>query len=167
MAGTMWNRFHGFADGTCIKDCDIVYYDASDLSYEGEDVCVRAAAALFSGLPIPVEVRNQARVHLWYERRFGSRIEPYRSSEDAIDSWPTTATSIGVRTARDGGLDVYAPFGLRDLFDMIVRPNRRQVPRRVYEEKAARWAACWPRLTLCPWNPDELPSARGPASPIR
>jgi hypothetical protein len=39
------------------------------------------------------DVKNEARVHLWYERRFGRHLEPYRSTGDAIATWPTTASS--------------------------------------------------------------------------
>jgi hypothetical protein len=152
IAGTVWNNLHGFADGSCIKDCDVVYFDDTDTSYEAEDRRIHDTAALFADLPVPVELRNQARVHLWYERRFGSEILPYRSSEDAIRNWPTTATSIGVRTAPNGSLDVCAPHGLADLLDMVVRPNKSQVSREVYEAKAARWSACWPKLTVIPWE---------------
>lgn len=46
---------------------------------------------------------------------------------------------------------MHAPFGLDDMFDMIVRPNKRIVTREVYERKAQRWATHWPRLTIMPW----------------
>jgi hypothetical protein len=46
---------------------------------------------------------------------------------------------------------VYAPFGLDDLFDLIVRPNKRLVTHEVYENKVTRWAAYWPKLTIVPW----------------
>jgi hypothetical protein len=103
IAGTVWNKLHGFPDGKCIKDCDVVYFDDVDTSYEAEDRRIQEATALFADLPITIELRNQARIHLWYQRRYGSRILPYRSAEDAIRSWPTTATSIGVRTTQDDG----------------------------------------------------------------
>jgi uncharacterized protein len=48
---------------------------------------------------------------------------------------------------------VCAPYGLGDLFDMVVRPNQRQVSRDVFEAKAARWSACWPMLQVIPWVP--------------
>src|ERR1700730_3374080 len=38
-----------------------------------------------------------ARVHLWYEDRFGYALKPYLSSADAIATFPTTATAVGVR----------------------------------------------------------------------
>lgn len=47
------------------------YHDPSDLSHEAEDRAIRAAQALYADLPVRVELRYQARVHLWFEGRFG------------------------------------------------------------------------------------------------
>jgi hypothetical protein len=65
-----------------------------------------------------------ARVHVWYKEAFGKEIKPYTSTEDAIDTWPTTATSVGVRYS-NGRFQVYAPYGLHDLLGMIVKPIKR------------------------------------------
>ena len=54
-----------------IRDYDLFYFDDSDLSWEAEDRAIRRCAALFADLGVTVELRNQARVHLWYEMRFG------------------------------------------------------------------------------------------------
>lgn len=117
---------HGFGALDHIRDYDLTYFDSTNTSYEAEDKRIRAAAELFADLPALVEVRNQARVHLWYEDHFGYPIEPYRSVEEAIATWPTTASAIGVRGI-PGQLSVYAPFGLGDVLGMVARPNRRQV----------------------------------------
>src|SRR5262249_52254317 len=143
---------HGFDLGAHIKDCDLVYYDPADLSYEAEDVHVRRGRALFADLPVPVEIMNEARVHLWYEDHFGYRIEPYRSVEHAVNSWPTTATSVGVRREPGGDLVVYAPYGLNDLFGLVVRPNKAQITEAIYLEKVERWQRNWPRLRMLPWR---------------
>jgi hypothetical protein len=152
VAGTVWNLLHGYDVEAHIKDWDLVYFDASDLSYDAEDLCVQRASSLFGHLRAPVEVRNQARVHLWYEEHFGYPIEPCTSLEDAIASWPTTATSVGVRREPDGQLRVYAPHGLEDLFGLIVRPNKRQITRDIYLEKVERWRASWPKLQILAWD---------------
>jgi hypothetical protein len=34
------------------------------------------------------DVKNQAAVHLWYERRFGYAVPPLHSVEDAVATWP-------------------------------------------------------------------------------
>jgi len=58
-----------------IKDYDLAYFDGSDLSYEAEDAVIRRVKAAFDeALRSMVEVRNQARVHPWFEAKFG---EPY------------------------------------------------------------------------------------------
>jgi len=69
------NRLTGRPLDDGIKDYDLGYFDASDLSYEAEDAVIRRVNAAF-GEPLRkmVEVRNQARVHLWFEAKFG---EPY------------------------------------------------------------------------------------------
>jgi uncharacterized protein len=55
-----------------VRDYDLGYFDASDISYEAEDAVIRRVAAAFDEpLRSAVEVRNQARVHLWFEGHFG------------------------------------------------------------------------------------------------
>lgn len=148
---TVWNLLHGFAPETGIVDLDLVYFDPSDLGAEAEkDHEVRAARA-FSDLGVKLDVTNEARVHLWYEERFGKKIEPYRSSEHAISTWPTTGSCVGVRPGH-GGLVVAAPFGLRDLLAMVVRPNKAIIDQPVFDAKASRWAERWPELTIVPWS---------------
>jgi uncharacterized protein len=85
-------------------------------------------------------------------RAFGYEIAPYESVEGAINTWPTTATCVGVRTTSAGGLHVHAPFGLTDLFDMIVRPNKVQITKELYEAKTERWTRLWPKLQRLPWE---------------
>jgi hypothetical protein len=72
-------------------------------------------APILDGMPLRFDVKNQARVHLWYGARFGCPIAPYASVADAVATYPTTATAIALR--REGGrLACIAPFGLDDLF---------------------------------------------------
>jgi|SRR5580700_8024572 hypothetical protein len=106
---------------------------------------------LFQHLPIKLDVKNEARVHLRYEDRFGYAIKPYLSSADAIATFPTTATAVGVRRIC-GKLECCTPFGLDDLFGLLVRPNKRQITRAIYEAKVDRWRPIWPRLTYLPWE---------------
>lgn len=148
---TVWNELHGFDLSYGIKDCDLVYFDADRTSYEDEDIFIQKSHSLLKDLPIEVEVRNQARVHLWYKDHFGLSMEPYQSVEHAINSWPTTATSVGI-TIKDGQFVVYAPYGLNDLLAMIVRANKTQITKDIYEKKIERWAKIWPKLTIVPWG---------------
>jgi len=118
---TIWNLVHGRSPTADILDYDLVYYDR-DLSEERERTISCEARELIADLPIELDVTNQARVHLWYPGQFGYRIQPYQSTEDAIGTWPTTATAIGVRMSGNQ-LEVWAPFGTDDLFNLVVRPN--------------------------------------------
>ncbi|HLX36994.1 MAG TPA: nucleotidyltransferase family protein, partial [Candidatus Binataceae bacterium] len=71
IAQTVWNIADGFESTYGIRDYDLVYFDPSDLSWEGEDAIIRRARDLFDDLGAAIEVRNEARVHLWYARHFG------------------------------------------------------------------------------------------------
>jgi hypothetical protein len=150
VAQTVWNAAHGFALDVGVKDADVVYFDPGDLSREAEVRTEELVARSVPALGVAVDVTNEARVHLWYEQRFGVPLEPYGSTEEAIATWPTTASSVGVRPA-GSGLAVCAPFGLRDLFALVVRPNKTLVTEAIYTAKAARWQATWPRLTILGW----------------
>src|SRR3984893_986845 len=66
------NHLTGRAPDYGIKDYDLAYFDDADLSYEAEDAVIRRVRAAFDEpLKSAVEVRNQARVHLWVEAKFG------------------------------------------------------------------------------------------------
>lgn len=150
MAQTVWNAAHGFDAGHAIKDYDIAYFDDSDLSAASEDGVEAAVCSLLSDVGATLDVTNQARVHVWYGTRFGHDIPANESLEKAIATWPATATCVGVRYDGDRFV-VCAPFGLSDMFGLVVRPNKAIVTRQVYEEKAARWKKAWPRLDVIPW----------------
>jgi len=64
----VWNHLSGRADMYGVNDVDLFYFDP-DTSYEAEDQVIREAFG-FPDKP-PIEIRNQARVHLWYEQHFG------------------------------------------------------------------------------------------------
>ncbi|MFI5815788.1 nucleotidyltransferase family protein [Streptomyces sp. NPDC051643] len=148
---TVWNVVTGRPPTSGIKDYDIFYFDGTDLSWEAEDAAIKAGQEVFAGLPAEVEIRNEARVHLWYEQKFGVPCPPHESTEAAIDSFAATTCCLGVRLEADGGWRVYAPHGLSDVFNLVVRPNPVLAPREVYETKAARWRDEWSELTVLPW----------------
>ena len=150
IAQTVWNLRHGFNPAAGIKDYDLVYFDQDDLSADAESRTEDALSNMVAGLRIVMDVKNEARVHLWYGQRFGRHVEPYTCTEEAIATWPTTASSVGVRQDSEGFV-VCAPFGLADLLGMVARPNKTIVTQDVYEEKTSRWAARWPKLHVIPW----------------
>lgn len=154
---TVWNCLCGRHPGAGIKDYDINYFDATDLSRAAEEAVIRRGAELFGDLDATLDIRNEARVHLWYEEKFGVPCPPYTSTEAAIASFPSTSAAFGVRM-RDGDLDVYAPYGFTDLFALRTRPNPLLAPRHVYEAKTARWRQEWPELDVIPWPSADRPS---------
>ncbi len=151
VAQTVWNIRHGFDPENGIKDYDLVYYDANDISYGAEDIFIQRGNEIFKDISAPVEIRNQARVHLWYEKHFGKTIDQYNSVEEAIHAWPTTATSVGVRKI-DDKYHVCAPFGLSDLLGMVIRANKAQITEEIYQNKVDRWIKIWPNLKIIPWD---------------
>jgi len=102
----------------------------------------------------PVQIRNQARVHLWYEQKFGSPCPPHESAEAAIDTFEATTACLGVRLQPGGRWRIYAPHVLSDVFSLVVRPNCALAPRHVYQAKTTRWRRQWPSLTVVPWPQD-------------
>ena len=147
---TVWNYQMKLDLTNGISDIDFVYYDDSDLSFEAENSIIERVLNAVDFCPIKLDIKNQARVHLWYKDRFGYDIKPYESIEAAINSWPTTATAIGVRL-ENNKLKVYAPFGLNDLFGLVVRANKAQITEEIYMQKVNKWTANWSVLKVIPW----------------
>lgn len=148
---TIWNVMTSKPPETGIDDYDLVYFDSSDLSYEAEDKHIQAAKVLFEGLPAEIEIRNQARVHLWFEKKHGIPCPPHQSVEAGIDTWISTSAMIGIRLEQDGKWTVYAPRGLSDFFNLVVRPNLILGSRAAYEKKVNRWLGIWSELNAEPW----------------
>ncbi|HEY8575971.1 MAG TPA: nucleotidyltransferase family protein [Devosia sp.] len=148
---TVWNALTGRSLNNGIKDVDLFYWDGTNLSYEAEDAVIKRGAEIFSGLPLPVEIRNQARVHLWYQDHFGTPYAPLQSSCEAIDRFASKTHSVGVRLGGDGTLSIYAPFGLDDLFSFRITPNRCSDNRTTHETKGRRAMSVWPEITVEPW----------------
>ena len=146
---TVFNYYHGYEIEYGIQDYDIVYYD-KDVSYEAEDQVIRRVKKSLEGISASLDIKNEARVHLWYYEKYGIKRTPYVSVEDAIASWGATITCIGVRLEQ-GRLIVYAPYGLDDLFGMVVRPVKREFTKEAYDERASRWMKKWPKLTKIEW----------------
>ena len=147
---TAWNALTGRDPDHGVKDYDLGLHDP-DVSWEAEDVWIRRVAAF---LPPPldaaVEVRNQARVHLWFNQRFGGD-EPYpplRSTAEALERFVCPAFGVGARLA-GGDVEIVAPFGLDDLFALRLRPNPlRPLNRGSYARVTASAKARWPELEI-------------------
>ncbi|NHH83303.1 nucleotidyltransferase family protein [Burkholderia gladioli] len=149
IAQSVWNLAAKRAIHLGIRDYDLFYYDP-DTSWEAEDAIIASAARLFADLPVEVQIRNQARVPIWYREKFGIPFGDVTRAADGIDRFPCATVAIGVRV-RDGGCEIHAPFGLGDLFDGRLKPNRALPIADVYAEKTARCQLEWPHLSCEPW----------------
>jgi len=120
----VWNHLTGRAPEHGVKDYDLAYFDGADLSWDAEDAVIRRAAAAFEPpLRAMVEVRNQARVHLWFEAHFGESYGALASSAEALTRFTSPAFAVGARLEADDQITIVAPFGLDDLFALRIRPN--------------------------------------------
>lgn len=146
----VWDHLHGrdCPEASPLSDIDVAYFDATDLRPEAE---ARLQTALTTELPgLPWEVTNQAGVHLWFESLFGHPVEALDSLEAAVATWPEFATAVAVRLDPDGELQVIAPHGLDDLFDMRVRRNPVRVSLETYRARVVqkRYVERWPRVQV-------------------
>jgi len=148
---TVWSHLTGRPPLTGINDVDLFYFDAADLSYEAEDRAIKHADQIFAGLPLPVQLRNQARVHLWYPERFGEAYPALSSSREAIDRFASVTHAVGARLDGAGEIELYTPFGLDDLFSFRIVPNRRMNNRATHEKKAERARSVWPEIVVEAW----------------
>ena len=146
---TAWNVQTMRALDYGIADYDVFYFDP-DTSWQAEDAVIRKLQGRLASLDVKVEVRNQARVHLWYPQKHGLPYPALHSSSQGIDRFLTKNTQVGIRRTQ-AGHDVYAPNGFNDIADMVVRPNHKpNFSAANYEAKASRWKTLWPEITVLP-----------------
>lgn len=144
----LWNRQAGAKANAQVKDYDIFYFDDADLSWEAEDRVIQRGKALFADLDGLIEIKNQARVHLWYPQRFGAPYPTLTSAADGIGRFLVRCTCIGLMPQGDGSLLLQAPYGLEELEQGLLRPNANAPSLHRYHDKAASYAARWPWLKI-------------------
>ncbi|WDR04486.1 nucleotidyltransferase family protein [Devosia rhodophyticola] len=112
---------------------------------------IKRAQHQFTSIDVPVEVRNQARVHLWFPQKFGIAYPELGSSVDMLTYFSTRAYAVAVQLKIDGELTIEAPFGLDDMFSFRLAPNLALDNCATHEAKARRAMAIWPELVFEPW----------------
>ena len=146
----VWDSLHELRVPSALSDVDVAYFDASDLSVARDAEIQRR---LTDANPrVPWEVTNQAAVHTWFEATFGYAVSPLISLEDAVASWPEYATAVGLTLHPDDSIHVVAPFGLEDLFSMVVRRNPARVSIDTYRKRIEQkqYRKRWPSVTVVP-----------------
>ena len=138
----------GRAPGYGVKDFDIGYFD-EDVSWDAEDVVIKRVAEAFEEpLRSRVEVRNQRRVSEWFEAKFGEPYPPISETAEALERFVAPAFAVGVRLEDDDQITVVAPFGLDDVFNLTIRPNRLRPLAKDWDRVTARALERWPELNI-------------------
>jgi hypothetical protein len=146
--GLVWDHLHGFEVQSNVPDVDVVFFDPENCSPRYEEQLKRL---LGQALPaVDWDVVNQAAVHHWFQAHLSKTVPPLTSLEEGIASWPEYATCVGVFLAADETVQVVAPHGLEDLFNMVVRRNPTRVSAQVYHERVAqkRFSERWPQVNV-------------------
>ena len=138
----VWDHLHGYGHRPIFGDVDVVWFNpecanpAHDSLLEGR---LRQYSSSFDW-----SVKNQARMH----QRSGN--EPYCSTENALQYWPETATAVAVRMGDANSIEIIAPYGLDDLFELRLRPTpvfEREKLNMFRERVAAKlWRERYPQL---------------------
>ncbi|MGX1264365.1 hypothetical protein RKD55_002169 [Rossellomorea marisflavi] len=141
----VWNHLHD-RGWEPLNDIDVVYYDPRDVTEETER---KIEIQLLKAVPgAPWSVKNQARMHEV------NGDEPYASTADAISKFPETATGVAVRINGEHGLQLLAPWGVKDLVTMEVRPTPHFEGKphgyTVYEKRMQEkgWNIKWPMVKV-------------------
>ncbi len=140
----VWNHQANLPADQGVKDYDVFYFDP-DLSYEAEDAVIRAAQVLVQDLGVKVEVKNQARVHLWYGQRFGRPYPQLHTAKQGVDRYLVAGTCIALDIATGA---VYAPYGLDDVDQGVLRINPLNAQPQLFLHKAKSYQARWPWLKI-------------------
>jgi len=140
----VWNYQLDLPPASGVKDYDIFYFD-SDLSWEAENEVILETQQLFKDLGVKVDIKNQARVHLWYGERFGRPCPRLESTRDGVDRYLVAGTCIGLDPETG---EVYAPYGLDDVGRGVLRPNPQNLQPDLFVHKARSYQERWPWLRI-------------------
>ena len=138
----VWDALHDRPWSASYSDIDVTHFDRSDCNPARD----RSIEIRLNGSP-PGEhwsVKNQARMHVRNDD------SPYMNTADALRHWPETCTAVAARSL-GRRVQLLAPFGIRDLISLVVRPtpafaSKMDVYRKRLIEKA--WTKRWPRLQI-------------------
>ena len=115
----IFNYYHNYDLDYGIEDYNIVYYD-EDISYESEDKIIKDLTKRLNKFHLSIDIKNEKRVPIWYNKKYGTRRKEYLSVEDAIKRWGTIVTCIGVRF-ENNKFKVFASYDLNALFELIIK----------------------------------------------
>lgn len=150
---TIWNYYDNIDLNNNIKDIDVIYYDNTDLEVDKDinlyhkikEYCIKEQ------LNYDIDVSNEARMHIWKKEHENVNINQYKNSEDAMNHWIATTHAIGI-TKINNKIQVYAPFGLSDIFSKTVRPIKHKYNNKeLYNKKTSSWNNRFDNLNIVEW----------------
>lgn len=110
----VWDSLHQIKT-TERNDIDVVFFDATTLSETQEKIIEAKLTQINPNTKW--SVKNQARMHI------RNNHQQYSNTEHAISFWPETATAIAARLNSNDKIEILAPHGLDDLFNLVVTPT--------------------------------------------
>lgn len=123
------------------NDVDVIFFDQSDTSERIEKEIEEKLLEI--NKTFQWSVKNQARMHL------RNNHSQYTDSRHAISHWPETATAVAAALNVNDEIEILAPYGLDDLFNLVVRPtpNFNQL---IFQKRAddKQWENQWKKLTF-------------------
>ncbi|MCT9976725.1 nucleotidyltransferase family protein [Acinetobacter sp. I-MWF] len=144
----VWSILHHQSYGFDQIEIDVIFYDLNDQQGLKEQHLTELLKQKFPNNEW--DVVNQAYVHLWYKTDDGCSISQYQSLFDALSVWVETATAIAVRLLENDDIEIIAPFGLNDLFELKLRWNKRLVSYPVFLARiqAKQFLTRWEKLLV-------------------
>ena len=147
---SVWNAVTGRPVGYGRKDFDLGYFDP-DTSWGAEDAVIRRVASAFDEpFRSEVEVRNQARVHLWHSEKFGGSYAALRNTDEALTRFVAPCFAVGVRLEGTDEITVAAPLGLDDIFNLTIRPTPDRPVAQDWDRIIEKAKSRWPELNIIP-----------------
>lgn len=140
----IWDYLHGYRNSKVpTPDIDLIYFDPNNIMEEQEK---KYDAQLKKIVNVKWSTKNIARMH-----KHNKREKPYQSTAEGVSDWPEIPTCIAVRLEDNDILSLFAPHGIEDLVNLIVRPNptRKRDPALFWERvKSKNWEKQWPKLKI-------------------
>ena len=138
----VWDLLHGYQVRTSLNDVDVIYFDPHDCN-EITEKELEQTLMNYSN-KYKWSVKNQARMH--HLKNDG----PYNSVEEAMKRWPETATAVGIKLDEQDNIEIIAPHGLEDLFELKIRQSPYFTDdeyffKRIQDKK---WLNKWPLLKI-------------------
>lgn len=137
----IWDYLHGFSsEKVPTNDLDLIYMDKANPDPAKDE---KLSQMLSDKTGVNWEVVNQVYTHAWHNTG------PYADTEAALADWVETPTCVAI-SLNNGIIKLYAPLGIDDLVNLVVRRNDKCSDSDSYEHRVTskKWAEKWPKLKI-------------------